>query len=206
MANEGEYWILANEAAKQIGWQPVVIFTQWSWETARFTSHNLRVNNNIAGMTWYEGCGYLKGTPRPEGGFYIKYPSAVEGYVSFIKKNHRYDNVRTGKTPEAQFDLIAKDGWAVDKKYAAELKGRHQENIKAGIYNLLREAAPAYPGHVIKLGSSDTVNVKKVQDKVGVKVDGVFGSKTDQCVRKWQKTHNLVVDGIVGPATWAKMF
>jgi hypothetical protein len=208
MANEAKYWILANEAAKQIGWLPEVIFTQWSWETARFTSHILQTNNNIAGMTWTPNCGYPKGSARPanEGGYYIKYPSVVEGYVSFIKKNHRYDNVRTGKTPEAQFDLIAKNGWADDKNYAAELKGRHQENIKAGIYKLPRENAPDYPGHVIKLNDTDTLSVKNIQKALGLVADGVFGPKTDAAVKAFQKAHGLTVDGQVGPSTWDKLF
>ncbi len=35
-----------------------------------------------------------------------------------------------------------------------------------------------------------------------VKVDGVLGEKTGQAVRRFQRTHGLVVDGRVGPRTW----
>ena len=35
--------------------------------------------------------------------------------------------------------------------------------------------------------------------------DGIFGAKTDAAVKKWQKDHNLVADGIIGPKTWASL-
>lgn len=36
-------------------------------------------------------------------------------------------------------------------------------------------------------------------------VDGIFGDKTDDAVRAWQKYHGLTVDGVVGPKTWTSI-
>ena len=48
--------------------------------------------------------------------------------------------------------------------------------------------------------------VKEIQKKVGVpaaNVDGIFGSGTEAAVREFQRKHNMVPDGIVGPKTWS---
>jgi putative chitinase len=43
--------------------------------------------------------------------------------------------------------------------------------------------------------------VKIIQKKLGVSADGIFGVNTETVLKKWQKDHKLIVDGIAGPQT-----
>jgi putative chitinase len=58
---------------------------------------------------------------------------------------------------------------------------------------------------ILKVGSKGE-DVKKLQAKLGLGADGVFGSGTEAAVKKWQASNGLTVDGIVGEGTWTKMF
>lgn len=63
----------------------------------------------------------------------------------------------------------------------------------------------AYPGTPVRLGSQGDA-VKLVQAVVGATVDGDFGPATDRRVRDWQARNGMVVDGVVGPVSWKRMF
>jgi peptidoglycan hydrolase-like protein with peptidoglycan-binding domain len=47
--------------------------------------------------------------------------------------------------------------------------------------------------------------VKQVQTQVGVAASGNFDAGTEAAVRRFQRDHGLVPDGIVGPRTWATL-
>ena len=77
----------------------------------------------------------------------------------------------------------------------------------------VRGNTPSYPGSPLRTGSSGP-NVVIIQTelnrisqnypaipKIPV-VDGVYGSRTEAAVRKFQEVFNLTPDGIVGKATW----
>lgn len=57
---------------------------------------------------------------------------------------------------------------------------------------------------LLKVGSTGD-RVKQIQEKLGEDADGIFGLVTKQAVEKWQEANGLVVDGIVGPKTFAAM-
>jgi hypothetical protein len=67
------------------------------------------------------------------------------------------------------------------------------------------EVNPAYP--ILMMGDRGDA-VKSVQEMLitltytGVEADGIFGAYTESAVKRFQGNMSLVVDGIVGPATW----
>jgi putative chitinase len=58
---------------------------------------------------------------------------------------------------------------------------------------------------LLKKGDNNE-NVKLMQQKLGIEPAVTnFGPKTEAAVKAWQLAHGLTADGIVGPATWAKI-
>ena len=58
---------------------------------------------------------------------------------------------------------------------------------------------------LLKIGSQGE-DVKKLQAKLGLTADGIFGNGTAAKVKEWQAANGLTADGIVGDGTWSKMF
>lgn len=78
--------------------------------------------------------------------------------------------------------------------------------VMTGKAPAVKAAAPSAPtGNVVKRGSTGTA-VKEVQRLIGVSpADGIFGPGTERAVKAWQTKNGLTADGVVGPATKAKM-
>lgn len=57
---------------------------------------------------------------------------------------------------------------------------------------------------MLKLGMAGEP-VRRLQQKLGVAVDGQFGAATDAALKAYQKQNGLAVDGIAGPDTFAHM-
>jgi putative chitinase len=58
---------------------------------------------------------------------------------------------------------------------------------------------------LLKVGSRGE-EVKKLQAKLGLGADGVFGPGTEAAVKRWQAANGLTADGLVGDGTWSRMF
>lgn len=57
----------------------------------------------------------------------------------------------------------------------------------------------------LKVGSRGD-DVKKLQQKLGLSADGIFGSGTEKSVKKWQIDNDMSPDGIFHDDDWKKMF
>jgi putative chitinase len=57
---------------------------------------------------------------------------------------------------------------------------------------------------ILKKGSKGE-EVKKLQTKLGLAADGIFGAGTESKLKEWQKKNGLSADGIAGPATLTKL-
>ena len=55
-----------------------------------------------------------------------------------------------------------------------------------------------------KRGSTGAV-VKQIQEALFLLADGIYGAMTEDAVKVFQRENGLTVDGIVGPATLAKL-
>ena len=58
--------------------------------------------------------------------------------------------------------------------------------------------------YVLKQGHSGDL-VEDVQERLGLRVDGVFGPRTRDAIKAFQIDNGLKGDGVVGPMTWKKL-
>ena len=141
---------------------------------------------------------------------YSSMEEGVKGYFDFISTK-RYSNLLGATIPKEYLELIKKDGYATSSSYVSSCLGvisRHDlERFDS------EGAAPAKSNPytltdtVLKLGSrGESVKwLQYVLNEKGynLKIDGIFGDKTEQAVRDFQT--KVFVDGIVGELTLKKL-
>ena len=132
---------------------------------------------------------------------YDSMEEGVKGYFDFISTK-RYANLKTATTPLQYLTFIKSDGYATSSSYVT-----NNMNV-VNKYNLTQYDEPIVINKTtlptLRIGSRGDY-VKMVQKKVGADPDGIFGKKTEEKVKEFQRKNGLVVDGIVGANTWAQI-
>lgn len=125
---------------------------------------------------------------------YVKSSSVVE--VQKIVHAHPIDGIYGPETKKMVMEFQRKEHITVDGVVGPQTWGKihaveqslHEKEIKQGAR-----------GHEVKV-LQNLLNGYGAQPQL--KVDGIFGPKTNHAVREYQAKHHLHVDGIVGPQTW----
>ena len=138
----------------------------------------------------------------------------VKGYYDFIQYK-RFDNLKTAADYKQYAERLQSDGYATSSTYAQTLSNTVNR------YDLTKwDEAVEVPQHIQKrrvlkfvlpfMSGSDIVLCQTILRKLGYDlgsygVDGKYGKKTEEAVKKFQDEHGLVVDGKVGVKTWAML-
>lgn len=149
----------------------------------------------------------------PAGSFQIGYSTAAELGEDF---GHAGCTVMGVNIEMSASNLLRVGGGA---RGANNPLFKHQRHIPIpGAVAALGAFAPVaatYPGHVIKRGSTDREAVRWVQGRLRwfgnqIMVDGDFGARTEELVKKFQANRRADAPGAdksgeVGPITWAML-
>jgi hypothetical protein len=139
--------------------------------------------------------------------------SGVCGYFSFISAQ-RYAALKTARTPEEYLVRIKAAGYATSSTYVqTNLKRIQLYNLRDYDKGFGRTVEPrnpyARPYGLVKPGMRGEpvqwVQWELNQQGISLKVDGIYGPKTEDAVRTFQSRSHLACDAIVGPRTVAAL-
>lgn len=138
---------------------------------------------------------------------YDSMEEGVHGYFVFVSSK-RYANLKEAKTPKEYLEMISADGYATSGTYVNtnmscinkyELTKYDNLNGAADIISVADSISVRLP--VITIGSRGKA-VELWQIIAGVKVDGIYGDKTNAATKAIQKVHGLEQTGVVDAKTW----
>jgi hypothetical protein len=86
------------------------------------------------------------------------------------------------------------------------LRGRAGVTLAVAVFSVAAAGALAQDAATpLAPGVQSTDTVRALQQKLGVRADGVYGPKTRAAVRRFQRAHGLAPDGVAGPRTLAAL-
>ena len=157
-------------------------------------------NSNFIGIE-AENTGLANDSPWPE----VQLEAYHRGVAAILKHigrgadfcaGHKEYALPKGRKSDTNFDMNA-----FRSSVTAILNGTAPAPVLIpAVEHPVQAGAPAGRPTLRRRGVGELV--EQIQAKVGVHVDGKFGSKTEAAVRAFQRAKGLVPDGIVGPKTW----
>jgi cell wall-associated NlpC family hydrolase len=116
----------------------------------------------------------------------------------------RYSHDRAQRRREAARHRRTVKRISVPLAVAATAVGANATGLAAPAQAAGKTRTRVHPRRILRAGASGP-EVVHLQRLLGVHADGSFGPSTLQAVRRFQAAHGLLVDGQVGPHTWAAL-
>ena len=86
------------------------------------------------------------------------------------------------------------------------LRGRAGVTLAVAVFSFAAAGALAQDAATpLAPGVQSTDTVRALQQKLGIRADGVYGPKTRAAVKRFQRAHGLAADGVAGPQTLAAL-
>ena len=153
---------------------------------------------------------YYNGVKKRVYADFRKYPSwadSIADHSDLFNRLSRYKNLRGETDYKKACRYVKEDGYATSPTYTTTLINTIE---KYKLYEWDKEAlgipnTPSRP--TLKKGSKGEA-VKALQIFLNLNgfscgsADGIFGTKTQNAVKAWQKANGLVSDGIIGRNSW----
>lgn len=145
-----------------------------------------------------------KGSSGPDVGLVQTWLNGVRDSCSWYKELSADGRFGTG-TENAVKEFQLRAGLTADGKV-----GRNTWDALYLKYAAAHGTAVPYPGVLLRTGDAGAAvrHVQQELDRLGYSVsdDGKYGAKTAAAVQSWQTIVGLKADGIIGQASWEKMF
>lgn len=145
---------------------------------------------------------------------YSSWEASINDHSKFLTDNKRYSNLIGVRDYKLACKLIKDDGYATSPTYTKTLIDTI-EKYKLYLWDTCNQFATN-----LQPDKQDLPTLRRGDKNAYVwawqnyltlclmysgNIDGIFGEKTEEAVKKWQSANGLKADGIIGQKSWAKL-